>query len=155
MRVLSISSDWNVFNEESPVARRQRMQASTVDRLEVFVPHGPARIVHLAPNATMRGFGLGKTLGALRTIVAAFGVPRPDVVSVQDPFLIGVLGWIIARLRGSRLHVQVHTDVFNPAFSAHSPSSRARVLLARFILRHADGVRVVSERIKDTLADLH
>ncbi len=155
MRVLSISTDWNVFNEDSPVARRQRMQAATLERLEVFVPHGPARIVHLAPNATMRGFGMGKILGALRTIIAAYGIPRPDIVSVQDPFLIGFLGWVIARLRGSRLHVQVHTDVFNPAFSAHSAGSRMRTLLARFVLRRADGVRVVSPRIKESLVNLH
>lgn len=155
MRVLSISTDWNIFNEDSPVARRQRMQAATLERLEVFVPHGPARIVHLAPNATMRGFGLGKMLGAPRTVIAAYGIPRPDVVSVQDPFLIGLLGWTIARLRGARLHVQVHTDIFNPAFSAHSSGNRMRAFLARFILRRADGVRVVSQHIKDTLAPLH
>lgn len=155
MRVLSISSDWNVFNEDSPVAHRQRMQASTLDRLEVFVPHGPKRIVHLAPNATMRGFGLGKVLGALRTILASFGIPRPDIVTVQDPFLLGLLGWTIARARGGRLHVQVHTDVFDPAFAAHSRGNRIRVQLARFMLRRADGVRVVSERIKRSLAQLH
>ena len=154
MRVLSISSDWNVFNEESAVARRQRMQASTLERLEVLVPHGPKRIVHVAPNATMRGFGLGKGLGAVRTFIASLGIPRPDVVSVQDPFLIGLLGWVIARARGARLHVQVHTDVFNPAFSAHSRGNRLRARLARFILRRADGVRVVSERIKKTLLPL-
>jgi glycosyltransferase involved in cell wall biosynthesis len=155
MRVLSISSDWNVFNEDSPVARRQRLQASTVDRLEVFVPHGPARIVHLAPNATMRGFGLGKGLGSIRTIFASLGIPRPDVVTAQDPFLIGLLGWTIARLRGARFHVQIHTDPFDPAFSAHSFTSRFRALLARFVLRRADAVRVVSNRIKHSLSPLH
>jgi len=155
MRVLSISTDWNVFNEESPVARRQGMQAATLERLEVFVPHGPARTIHLAPNATMRGFGMGKILGVPRTIIASFGIPRPDIVSVQDPFLIGLLGWIIARMRGARLHVQVHTDIFNPAFSSHSPANSMRVLLARFVLRRADGVRVVSQHIKDSLAPLH
>lgn len=154
MRVLSISSDWNVFSEDSTVARRQRMQASTLERLEVFVPHGPNRIVHLAPNATMRGFGLGKVLGAPRTVFAAMRLPRPDAVSVQDPFLLGILGWTIARLRGSKLHVQVHADVFDPAFAAHSFRNRLYVPLARFILRRADAVRVVSERIKKTLMPL-
>jgi glycosyltransferase involved in cell wall biosynthesis len=154
MRVLSISSDWNVFNEDSAVARRQRMQASTLERLEVFVPHGPKRLVHLAPNATMRGFGLGKGLGALRTILASYRLPRPDIVTAQDPFLIGLLGWTIARLRGSRLHVQIHTDVFSPAFARHSAGNKARVMLSRFVLKRADGVRTVSERIKESLVPL-
>lgn len=154
MRVLSISTDWNVFDESSAVARRQRMQASTLERLEVFVPHGPKAVVHLAPNATMRGFGLGKVLGTPRSILAAMRIPRPDVVSAQDPFLIGCIALVIARLRGSKLHVQIHTDPFDPKFAAHSFTNRLYVVLARFILSQADAVRVVSERIRKTLAPL-
>src|SRR3989344_6250073 len=133
MRVLSISTDWNVFDKHSAGARRQRMQAATLERLEVFVPHGPKRIVHLAPNATMRGFGYGKIFGSLRTLLAALALPRPDVVSVQDPFFVGLLGWCIARLRGARLHVQVHTDIFNSKFADHSYKNRLLVPLARFM----------------------
>src|SRR3989344_5334791 len=98
MRVVSFSTDWSVFDERSAVARRQRMQASTLERLEVFVPHGPKQIAHLAPNATIRGFGLGRTLGALRAILAALRLPQPDIVSAQDPFLIGLTAWCAARL---------------------------------------------------------
>jgi len=155
MRVVSFSTDWSVFDEHSAVARRQRMQASTLERLEVFVPHGPKQIAHLAPNATIRGFGLGRTLGALRAILAALRLPQPDIVSAQDPFLIGLTAWCAARLSGAKLHVQVHTDVFSPGFSAHSRKNRLFVVLARFILRRADAVRVVSERIKETLKPLH
>src|SRR3990167_8140516 len=155
MRVVSFSTDWSVFDERSAVARRQRMQASTLERLEVFVPHGPKQIAHLAPNATIRGFGLGRTLGALRAILAALRLPQPDIVSAQDPFLIGLTAWCAARLSGAKLHVQVHTDVFSPGFSAHSRKNRLFVVLARFILRRADAVRVVSERIKETLKPLH
>lgn len=154
MRLVSISTDWNVFNENSAVARRQRMQASTLERMEVFVPHGPKQIVHLAPNATMRGFGLNKMLGALRTIPAALALPTPDVVTAQDPFFIGLLGWTIARMRGVRFHVQVHTDLFDPHFAALSGKNRFLVVVARFVLRRADAVRTVSDRIKNSLGPL-
>lgn len=153
MRILSISSDWNVFNEESAVARRMRMQASTVDRLDVFVPHGPRQIVNLAGNATMRGFGPGQLYGALRMFASAYRLPRPDIVTVQDPFLIGLLGFIIARVRRSKLHIQVHTDLFAPGFSKHSRANRLRVLLARFLLLRADAIRVVSEKIRLSLIE--
>lgn len=155
MRVVSFSTDWNVFEADSSVARRQRMQASTLERLEVFVPHGPRAIVHLAPNATMRGFGLGKLLGAPRSILAALRLPQPDVVTAQDPFLIGLTAWVAARLMGAKFHVQVHTDIFHSRFAAHSFKLRSFVYLARFILRRADAVRVVSERIKHSLHELH
>ncbi len=155
MRVLVLSTDWNVFNEESAVARRFRLQASTIDRLDVFVPHGPSQTVQLAGNATMRGFGPGRIRGAVRMFFSARSIPRPDVVSVQDPFLLGFLGWIIARARGSQLHVQVHTDLFHQNFAARSLGNRLKVRLAKFMLRRADGVRVVSERIKQSMEHLH
>ena len=34
-------------------------------------------------------------------------IVKPDVVSVQDPFLIGFLGWVIARMRKAVALVQV------------------------------------------------
>jgi len=151
MRVLVLSIDPNTFVEGSAVARRFRLQASTVVRLDVLVPHGPGALVQLAGNAAARGFGLGKIGGFFRALAAGWRVERPDIVSVQDPFLIGFLGWAIALMRGSKFHVQVHTDVFDPGFAAHSFANRLKVLLARFIFARADSIRVVSERAKKSL----
>lgn len=151
MRILVLSTDKTVFTEGSAVARRFRMQAATVERLDVLVPHGPGALVQLAGNAAARGFGLGKIGGFWRTLAAALRLERPDIVSVQDPFFIGLLGWLIARARGSRFHVQVHTDLFHPHFARRTPADRARSLLARFILGRADSIRAVSERVKASL----
>ncbi len=151
MRVLVLSTDWNAFNETSSVARRLRMQARTVERMDVLVPHGPLQLVQISGNAAVRGFGLGRVLGSLRTIAAGWRIQRPDVVTSQDPFLTGLVAWTIARLRGSKLHLQVHTDLFDPNFRGHSLGNRLRVLLAQFLLSRADAVRVVSKRIQDSL----
>lgn len=154
MRILTISSDWNVFSEDSAVARRQRLQASTVDRFDVFMPHGPSEIVHIAGNGAMRGFGPGKMRGTVRMVWASLKMSRPDIVSSQDPFFLGFLAWTIARMRGAKLHIQIHTDLFDSHFSAESLGNRVRVFLARFVLRHADCIRVVSDRIKRSLDGL-
>src|SRR3989344_2387141 len=151
MRVLVLSTDWNAFNETSAVTKRLRMQARTVERMDVLVPHGPLQLVQISGNASVRGFGLGRVLGSLRTIAAGWRISRPDVVSAQDPFLTGLLAWCIAWMRGSKLHLQVHTDLFDPYFSSSSLGNRLKVLLARFLLSRADGVRVVSQRIADSL----
>lgn len=63
-----------------------------------------------------------------------------DVVTVQDPFWRGLFGWISARRIGARFNVQVHTDLSAHFFIRH--------ILAQIVLRHADSVRVVSEKIR-------
>ena len=152
MRVLVLGTDWNAFNEASAVTKRLRMQARTVERMDVLVPHGPLQLVQISGNASVRGFGLGRVLGSLRTIAAGLRLQRPDVVSAQDPFLIGLIAWVIARMRGSKLHLQVHTDLFDPYFAGLSLGNRLKVVLARLLLSRADSVRVVSKRIADSLA---
>ncbi|MEK7109466.1 MAG: glycosyltransferase [Patescibacteria group bacterium] len=57
-----------------------------------------------------------------------------DVVTAQDPFWRGLFAWRVARRLTCRLNLQVHTGVLN--------------ILGKFILRRADSVRVVSEKIK-------
>ena len=151
MRVLVLSTDWNAFNETSAVTKRLRMQARTVERMDVLVPHGPLQLVQISGNASVRGFGLGRVLGSLRSIAAGWRLQRPDIVSAQDPFFIGLIGWTIAWMRGSKLHLQVHTDLFDPYFGGLSLGNRLKVLLARFLLSRADSVRVVSKRIADSL----
>lgn len=146
MRVLVISSDWNAFTENSPVAARLRMQARTVERLDTIVPNGPRQLVQLSGNSAVRGFGYGKVLGAIRAILAGARITRPDVVSAQDPFFLGLIAWLIARLRGSRLHLQVHTDLYAPQF-ALSFKQHIQLYLARFLLGRADAVRAVSEKV--------
>lgn len=146
MRVLVISSDWNAVTENSPVAARFAMQARTVERLDVLVPNGPHVLVQLAGNCSVRGFGFGKVIGSFRTIAAGLRINRPDVISAQDPFFLGLIAWVIARLRGSRLHLQVHTDLFDSKFQT-SFKRRMQTLLAQLLLSQADAVRTVSERV--------
>lgn len=63
-----------------------------------------------------------------------------DVITTQDPFWRGLVAWHIARKTGAKLNLQVHTDL--------SAQSFFRRLIARFLLRRADSIRVVSEKIK-------
>lgn len=63
-----------------------------------------------------------------------------DVVTAQDPFWRGLFGWRAARQLGAKFNVQVHTDL--------SVYGGLRRVLMQIVLRHADSVRVVSEKIK-------
>jgi len=63
-----------------------------------------------------------------------------DVVTAQDPFWRGHLAHHLVQLFGGTLNVQVHTDL--------SEYSGLKKWFAKFNLRNADTVRVVSQKIK-------
>ena len=81
--------------------------------------------------------------------------PRPDVVSVQDPFETGLVGYFLARHFKVPLHVQVHTDFLAPEYAKLSPINRIRVLIAGFVLKQAARVRVVSPRIERSIRTMY
>ncbi len=80
------------------------------------------------------------------------GNSRNDlVVSCQDPFETGKVGAALKNKFGIPLQVQVHTDFLSPEFPRGSFLNWLRVKMAGYALRHADSIRVVSQRIKDSL----
>jgi glycosyltransferase involved in cell wall biosynthesis len=74
---------------------------------------------------------------------------KPDVVSAQDPFLIGILGVLLAQKAKAPLQVQIHTDFMSPAYVWESPRHLVEALIARWVLPHASCVRAVSYRIAE------
>lgn len=138
----------------SPAFKRQEAYAKEFGDLSIigfsrkadgakYVDAGQLRV--LPTNSAWRFFY------ALDAIRLAKSVPKPDVVTVQDPFETGLVGWWIARKFGVPLHVQVHTDFLSPEYARLSFLNRIRARIARFILGRADGIRVVSSRIKQSL----
>jgi len=73
---------------------------------------------------------------------------RINLIISQDPFEVGLAAWLAARKHKIPLQLQIHADFLSPHFKRESLSNRLRVVLAKFLLSRADGVRVVSERIK-------
>ena len=119
MKVLMISGDKNILTQWSDAYARLELQRSQVDRLDVFV---------------------WPQIRTWREILSATRANHYDVVTAQDPFWRGLLAWCIARRTGAKLNLQVHADL--------SAQTWVKRLLARFTLRRADSVRVVSEKIK-------
>ncbi|MDO8521778.1 MAG: glycosyltransferase [bacterium] len=155
MKVLQIGSDRSIFDEKSASASRMRAYGKRFGELEIIVfslrrhKVREARLSEYVHAYATNSFF--RFLYVWDAAWLALKLPKPDVVSVQDPFEGGITGWIIARLRGARFHVQVHTDFLSPEFARISFLNRVRVLIAGFVLRRASRIRVVSERIKDSL----
>ena len=76
-----------------------------------------------------------------------------SLVSAQDPFESGLAAFLLSRKLGSRLHLHVHTDFLSPYFKRESVINWFRVILGRFLLKQADCIRVVSQRIVDSIME--
>lgn len=122
MNVLMITGDKNVMREGTPAHERFLLQKAQVQELKVVY------------------WGRGALTSAFSQ-TGAF-----DVVTVQDPFIRGVVGWLVARKLGSKLNVQVHTDLRAQSF--------IKKAIAAFVLRRADSVRAVSRTIANSLSYL-
>ena len=158
MKVLAIGSDRTVAEGGSHAQERMRRYADALGELHIIVfslhRHGlaPAHIgnLHIYPtNSFSRTLYLYDAARLARTL------PRPDVVTAQDPFESGWAAARIARRFGVPLHLQLHTDPFAPAFKHRSLLNRVRILLMPAVLKRARGIRVVSKRLKESLAKLH
>ncbi len=157
MRVLAISGDRSkrgVLHVGSPAFKRQEAYAKQFGNLDVIVfsrrsdgtkgvEVGALRVY--PTNSTSRFF---YGFDAIRT---ALRLPKPDIVTVQDPFETGLVAWLITALRRVPLHVQIHTDFLSPAYAELSFVNRMRVRIAKLVLKRASGIRVVSGRIKASL----
>lgn len=76
---------------------------------------------------------------------------KVDLITSQDPFETGLLGWYLSWRLAARLELQIHTDFMSPYFAKESWKNFLRVWLAKFLLTRADCVRVVSKRIADSI----
>jgi len=145
-----ISGDAGVLNTTSAVNARLVAMANAIGRLEVWLRAPGNKKLAFGKNGSARGF-CGSKLGVARAMLRASGEIECDIVTAQDPFLLGLVAWGVARQAHVPLQLQVHTDVFSPSYRRVSFGNCARYFLARFLLRRADCVRVVSERIASSL----
>jgi glycosyltransferase involved in cell wall biosynthesis len=75
------------------------------------------------------------------------------IVSAQDPFASSLPALVLSLSRGVILHVQIHGDIFNKHFFERSLLSVCKHWYAIFVLKRAVKIRVVSERIKNSLLE--
>jgi len=75
-------------------------------------------------------------------------------ISSQDPFESAMIGRLLAAGTHHRHQIQVHGDVFGRNSQRRSLLQRVRVVYGKRVIQHADRIRVVSKRIKDSLVTL-
>ena len=132
-----ISRDAKVLESGNAVSLRMQEYAKLFDELHIVLLRGNI-------------FSFLKTFISVSNLARKMG--RNDWITSQDPFESGIVALVIAKIWGLQLQLQLHTDVFSPYFAKLSILNHIRVMIARRVLRHADSIRVVSNRIKESIA---
>jgi len=145
MKILALGLDNSILKKNSPLAARAVEYGELVEEYYAIVPAVRDEEAGLVVNVRAFGVGglklfklfkiysLGKKLAAREKF---------NVVTVQDQYYLALAGLFLARKIGAGLEIQVH---------GFEKFSGLRKIVARFVLKRADGIRAVSRRLKEKL----
>ncbi len=161
LRVLMFSTDAKILENKSAVRQRMIDYGAEIKELHITLlcPGKSSAAIKISDNVfvhqTVASTNLLSRINAVSLgsqIVKQYRLtPSDSIVTTQDPFEVGWVADFVARKHGLNLHVQIHTDLYSPYF-ATSMKSRFRLWLAKRVLNKASAIRVVSERIKESLS---
>ncbi|MEK6852940.1 MAG: glycosyltransferase [Nanoarchaeota archaeon] len=161
LKVLMISSDRKLFIEGSVVSERMKEYGALVGELYIVVL---SDAVHLLKDKQLSSniwvYSTNSIVNFLRPFDAArLGkkivfekkfIRGKSIITTQDPFECGLSGLKVKKKWRIPLEVQLHTDPFSPYFDGFL--NRIRKIIARKVLRNADGIRVVNEGLKSKIS---
>lgn len=92
---------------------------------------------------------IGMFVAAYRIGARILRTETIDVITAQDPLASGFVAWLLAKVYKKPFVVQEHGDIFSDSYwRRECLGNRLWYPLARFLIRRADRVRVVSERVR-------
>ncbi len=158
MRVLSIGSERNLFVKNSDAQKRIQEYGMLFNELHIIVfanKNLGYKNINVSNNIflypTNHKYKISYLWHIYKIANLLIASHKFLVITVQDPFESGLAGWFLKLKYKLPLQIQIHTDLLSPYFWQESWKNKGQVLLAKFLLPRADGIRVVSERIKDSL----
>ncbi|PWB39064.1 MAG: hypothetical protein C3F02_00385 [Parcubacteria group bacterium] len=155
--ILMISTDPGLLKhgDEIDVAQRHRAYAGHLKRLDIIViGNGAVGISDLADNC--RAYGLGNNIFSMVRAFSwgkkLFAKYKYDLIDCQDPHATGLVGSWLARRFQKPLEVHFHGDFWdNDYWLRESWKNPIYNIIQKKVVRQAQGIRVVSQKIKDKL----
>ncbi len=163
LNILSISYAKRILDPDSRERARAQQYAAELEQyiIVVFTRENEGypdvqKIGNLTLYATnsLSKFGMLARAYRIGREVLALYPKEQFVISSQDPFESCLIARLLLPGTLHKHQVQIHGDVFNPASSHSSLLQRVRIFYGRRIIKHADRVRVVSDRIKRSVLSL-
>ncbi len=154
-RVILVGSDRSVFTKASRAQQRIARYGVCADEVYVVVPtlrdaqyatYTEGNVTFI-PTRSYHSF-----FYAFDVLAILFSLSRRNVIiSPQDAGFFGALGLFVAWITRAYYYPQMHTDIYSPYYTTTLKKKIER-WLTTYTLRYADSVRVVSERIKQSIA---
>lgn len=156
MNILAINLDKGIFKKNSASRKRLEEYAGLPDKLFVIVWTKNKEKPIFSGNklfiySTNSRFKIFYYLNSFLIAGKIIRSDKIDLIFTQDPYETGLAGWLLARRYKIPLQFQIHTDFLSPYFWKESFLNKIRVLLAKFLIPRANCIRVVSERIQNSL----
>jgi len=159
MRQLMISLDKKILDKNSAVARRM-IEYGEKDELFIIIPNQEWVEFNLSPTVhVFTSWGKSK----LRQFWELYGVgerllkkEKIDLISSQDPFFMGLMAVWFKQQFKLPIEIQVHGDFFGSNYYRFRSGAmnHLRWHIGKYVVRRADRIRVVGERIKQSLVAL-
>lgn len=162
MKVLSISTDRKIFDEVSPVLGRSLQYASKMQELHIVVFSNKSlklekkqigNLFIYPTNSSSKLFYIFDAIKIGKEIIKKneFDI-NSSVITCQDAFETGLVGVSLKKSFHFPLQIQVHTDFLSKYFR-NSLLNKIRVIISKFTIPKADGIRVVSSVIQDSILE--
>ncbi len=158
MRILNLSLDFSILDKNSVSAKRILEYGELVEKYFVVAPNKEDKKTDLSEKVRVYG-----SSGSNR-VIRLFNIYKKskkiikqkkcDVITTQDPFEVGLIGLLLSKKFKIGLNVQEHGDFFSQKYWRQEKLLHFfRYFLGIFIIKKADSVRVVSQRIKKYLVE--
>lgn len=155
MGILMISLDKKILDEKSSVAERMKVYGQK-NNLYIIIPTNKEQPVELSSSVRVFPTGGNKIRQFLRIYFLGRKLIREnsiELITTQDPFFTGLAGVWLKKKTGKNLEIQVHGDFFGVRYY-QGLAWKIRLWLGKRNLRQADKIRVVGERIRQSLLKL-
>ncbi|MBU1179342.1 glycosyltransferase family 4 protein [Patescibacteria group bacterium] len=155
MNVLMLSLDSSILDKNSISAGRMKNYGSICDELHIIVLGKSGKAEKLADNIFVYSTSEKRMLALITLFFKASKILQKEkdwIITCQDPFETGLIGWLLARKFKVGFEVQLHGDFYsNPYWKKERLLNGFRFYLGKFVLKRANSVRAVSERIKKSI----
>lgn len=153
-----VSLDKNILDKNSAAAKRMIFYGAQSD-LFIIVPHNQKQIIELSEKVKVYATGGNKLQQFCRLKKIGREILKEnkiDLITTQDPFFTGLIGVCLKKKTGAKLEVQLHGDFFSSDYYKKSGFKNwLQYYIAKLlVIKKADKLRVVGERIKKSLLSL-